>query len=58
MVSHGNPVAFVLTRPLSLAILVLIGLSIYYALRPKSWEKIDPQMQKILDEEEQQNEKT
>jgi len=49
---------FVLTRPLSLAILVLIGLSIYYALRPRSWEETDPQMQEVLNEEEQKNEKT
>ena len=58
VVSHGNPVMFVLTRPLSLAILVLIGLSIYYALRPRSWEETDPQMQEVLNEEEQKNEKT
>jgi putative tricarboxylic transport membrane protein len=39
IVSHGSPVSFVLTRPISVALLVGIGLALYFSLRPKPWEE-------------------
>jgi len=39
IVSHGSPVTFVLTRPISVALLVGIGLALYFSLRPKPWEE-------------------
>lgn len=39
IVSHGSPVSFVLTRPISVGLLVGIGLALYFSLRPKPWEK-------------------
>jgi len=57
VVSHGSPITFVLSRPLNLVILALIGLSIYYALKPKSWEETETE-QTILHEEDPNNEET
>jgi len=38
IVAPGNPILFVLSRPLSVTILVLIGLALYFSLRPRPWE--------------------
>ena len=44
IVSHGSPFSFVLTRPISVGLLVGIGLALYFSLRPKPWEKeLEPQ---------------
>jgi TctA family transporter len=39
IVSHGSPVSFVLTRPISIAPLVGIGLAFCFSLRTKPWEE-------------------
>jgi putative tricarboxylic transport membrane protein len=39
IVFHGSPVSFVLTRPISIAPLVGIGLALYFSLRTKPWEE-------------------
>lgn len=39
IVSHGSPFSFVLTRPISVGLLVGIGLALYFSLRPKPWQK-------------------
>jgi putative tricarboxylic transport membrane protein len=39
IVSHGSPISFVLTRPISVGLLVGIVLALYFSLRPKPWEK-------------------
>jgi putative tricarboxylic transport membrane protein len=38
VVSHGAPVSFILTRPISIAIIVLIVAALYFSFRPKPWE--------------------
>jgi putative tricarboxylic transport membrane protein len=39
VVSHGSPVTFIATRPISIAILVLIVAALYFSFRPKPWEE-------------------
>lgn len=39
IVSHGSPISFVLTRPISVGLLVGIVLALYFSLRPKPWQK-------------------
>jgi putative tricarboxylic transport membrane protein len=38
VVSYGSPISFMLTRPISVAILVLIAMAVFFSLRPKPWE--------------------
>lgn len=38
VVSHGSPISFMLTRPISIAIIVLIVAALYFSIRPKPWE--------------------
>ncbi len=38
VVSYGSPISFMLTRPLSVTILILIAMALYFSLRPKPWE--------------------
>lgn len=38
VVSHGSPISFVLTRPISVGLLVGIILALYFSLRPKPWQ--------------------
>ena len=37
-VSQGSPISFVLTRPISVALIICIILAIYFSLRPKKWD--------------------
>ncbi len=39
IVSHGSPISFVLTRPISVILLICIVLAVYFSLRPKPWEE-------------------
>jgi putative tricarboxylic transport membrane protein len=39
VVSYGSPITFMLTRPISLTILVLIAMAVFFSLRPKPWEE-------------------
>jgi len=38
VVSYGSPISFMLTRPISIGIIVLIIAALYFSLRPKPWE--------------------
>jgi putative tricarboxylic transport membrane protein len=38
-VSRGDPFSYILTRPISMIIIVLIGLALYFSFKPKPWEK-------------------
>ena len=39
IVAPGNPIVFMLTRPISIGILVLIVLALWFSMRPKAWEE-------------------
>ena len=38
VVSYGAPISFILTRPISVVILVMILMALYFSFRPKPWE--------------------
>lgn len=39
VVSYGSPISFMLTRPISIGILVLIAAALFFSFRPKPWEE-------------------
>jgi len=39
VVSYGSPISFMLTRPISIGIIVLIIAALYFSFRPKPWEE-------------------
>lgn len=39
VVSYGSPISFMLTRPISIGIIVLIVAALYFSFRPKPWEE-------------------
>lgn len=41
-VSRGDPVSYILGRPISVVILIMIVFAIYFSFKPKSWEKTTP----------------
>ncbi|MDH3230146.1 MAG: tripartite tricarboxylate transporter permease [Alphaproteobacteria bacterium] len=41
VVSYGSPISFMLTRPISVAIIVLILAALYFSFRPKPWEETE-----------------
>jgi putative tricarboxylic transport membrane protein len=42
VVSDSNPFAYMLGRPISLVLIALIALAIYFAFKPKPWEAGEP----------------
>ena len=38
VVSDGAPIAFMLTRPISVVLLVCIAMAVYFSFKPKAWE--------------------
>lgn len=38
VVSHGKPILFMFTRPISITIIILIVLALWFSKRPKPWE--------------------
>src|SRR5690606_9388978 len=41
VVSNGQPVGYILERPIALIILAMLALVLFYAVRPKKWEKLE-----------------
>ena len=41
VVSHGSPITFMLTRPISVAILICIVMALYFSMKPQPWSGED-----------------
>jgi putative tricarboxylic transport membrane protein len=49
-VSHGAPIMFVLTRPISVAILICIAIVLFFSVRPKPWVGTESSEQQPADD--------
>ncbi|MDH5749302.1 MAG: tripartite tricarboxylate transporter permease [Rhodospirillales bacterium] len=41
VVSHGEPIMFIFSRPIPVAILICIALALYFSFKPKKWTKTE-----------------
>ena len=41
VVSNNAPLGYILTRPIAMVVLAILALVVFYAVRPKKWEKLE-----------------